>query len=129
MLEPDELNRLDGTLLPSLERHHLRLMAHGLRTLQAIAGQRQGRAPERDAIRSWVERQPAIADDAGFAAAFTDQLEHMAGQLSAIAADHRCEPLGLDLEALIDWAQRNADQRIGRAACDHRSTAPDGAFP
>jgi hypothetical protein len=44
VLDPQELNLLDSTLLPSLERHHLRLLAHGLRTLQAAAGRRQGLA-------------------------------------------------------------------------------------
>ena len=37
MIEADELAELESTLLPALERHHLRLLAHGLRTFQTVA--------------------------------------------------------------------------------------------
>lgn len=129
MLQPDELNRLDATLLPTLERHHLRLLAHGLRTLQNIAGRRHGAMPDQPSIQDWARRQPAIAADAGFATAFITQLHQLSGQLNAIAAAHRCEPLSLDLEQLIDWARRNADQRLGLTACDHHPNAPAAESP
>jgi hypothetical protein len=129
MLEPAELNVLEATLLPSLERHHLRLMAHGLRTLQAIAGERRGPPPPRAAIAAWAARQPLMTEDPGFAAAFIDQLDQLAGQLVAIAAGHHRDPLALELEDLISWSCHGADLRTGRAACDHLPTAPAGESP
>jgi hypothetical protein len=36
VIEASELAELEATLLPALERHHLRLLAHGLRTFQAV---------------------------------------------------------------------------------------------
>jgi hypothetical protein len=113
VLDPQELNLLEGTLLPSLERHHLRLLAHGLRTLQAAAGRRQGPLPERRQLETWAASQPALAGDRQFAAAFLPQLEELGGQLVAIAAVEGVTPLALELEQLRRWAQDQADQRLG----------------
>jgi hypothetical protein len=53
-LTTEEVRQLDSTLLPALERHHLRLLAHGLRSLQAAAGRRQGPCPDPDSLRRWL---------------------------------------------------------------------------
>lgn len=112
MLSPDELQELESTLLPTLERHHLRLLAHGLRTLQAIAGRRTGALPPEGAVAAWAATQPVIAADAGFAEAFLHQMGHVATQLAAIATDAGQEPLALDLADLIHWATGKADRRL-----------------
>jgi len=114
VLSPAELAELEGTLLPALERHHLRLLAHGLRTLQQIAGRCGGPAPDQPAIETWILAQPQIASDpadTAFAAAFTRELGAAARQLEAIApAPERA--LELDLADLIRWARRQADARV-----------------
>jgi hypothetical protein len=112
VLSPDELQELEATLLPTLERHHLRLLAHGLRTLQAIAGQRAGGLPPEGAVAAWAATQPVIAADAGFAEAFLHQMGHVATQLAAIATASGREPLALDLADLVHWATREADRRV-----------------
>lgn len=112
MLSPDELQQLEATLLPTLERHHLRLLAHGLRTLQAIAGRRVGALPPEGAVAAWAAAQPVIASDAGFEDAFLTQMGHVASQLAAIAADAGREPLALDLADLVSWATGEADRRL-----------------
>ena len=114
MLSPAELTELEGTLQPALERHHLRLLAHGLRTLQQIAGRRRGPAPDHAAIEAWILVQPQIASDpadTAFAAAFARELGAAARQLEAIApAPERA--LELDLADLSRWARRQADARV-----------------
>ncbi|MEA5443569.1 hypothetical protein [Cyanobium gracile] len=112
MLSPDELQELEATLLPTLERHHLRLLAHGLRTLQAIAGQARGGLPGAGAIEAWARQQPVIQDDPGFAAAFLTQISRVGEQLEAIAAAAGREPLALDLADLVHWATKEADRRV-----------------
>jgi hypothetical protein len=112
MLSPEELQELEATLLPTLERHHLRLLAHGLRTLQAIAGRRIGGLPPDAAVSAWAATQPVIAADAGFEQAFLTQMGHVAAQLAAIAAAMGKEPLGLDLTDLVQWATGEADRRL-----------------
>jgi hypothetical protein len=111
VLSPEELNLVEATLLPALERHHLRLLAHGLRTLQQISGARSGDLPSAEAIRHWVMQQHATAGDEAFADAFSSQLVSLGDQLQGIAGPTR-QALGLDLPALITWARHQADARL-----------------
>ena len=112
MLTPEELAILESTLLPALERHHLRLLAHGLRTLQEIAGRRDGDPPDAAAIRAWAMEQPQVASDPSFAAAFCEQLGNTSRQIEAIARGAARPPLALDLDELVSWARNQADARL-----------------
>lgn len=123
MLRADELQELEATLLPTLERHHLRLLAHGLRTLQTIAGAQGGPLPPAGAIEAWALQQPVIQEDPGFAEAFLNQLDGVGQQLAAIAAAAGLEPLALALPDLIHWATQAADRRVRPPA------APPGPPP
>lgn len=111
-LSEAELAQLESTLLPALERHHLRLLAHGLRTLQTIAGRSEGPPPELGVIETWALAQPAIAGDAGFAQAFASQLQSAGEQLSAIGASSGRSALAVGLDDLISWAKAQADARL-----------------
>ena len=107
-LTPAELAELEATPLPALERHHLRLMAHSLRSLQAIsAHQPAGDLPGHEAIRTWARQQPALAEDPCFQAILVAQLEAAGRQLQQLAASLGRAPLALELGDLI-------------ATCDHR---------
>jgi hypothetical protein len=119
MLANDELQQLEATLLPTLERHHLRLLAHGLRSLQAAAGRRSGAPPAAEAIAAWLMRQPGYDHDPGFTHAFLTQLEALRAQLEVIAAGCGREPLALDLDDLCRWATA--------AGCDHHGHTPIAA--
>jgi len=124
MLTPEELAGLEATLLPALERHHLRLLAHGLRTLQQISGNRGGDPPDGETIRRWVLEQDATAGDAAFAEAFSGQMLSVADQLRSIAGPAR-RPLDLQLAELEAWARRQADSRLGSgSAAQDAGTAP-----
>ncbi|MCP9927265.1 hypothetical protein [Cyanobium sp. CH-040] len=107
-----EVDELDATLLPALERHHLRLLAHGLRSLQEAAGRRHGPLPDPRDLASWALRQPQVAAASDFADAFTAQLQKLGDELAAIAAALGRDPLGLTLAELTDWARSQADRRI-----------------
>lgn len=111
-LSESELVELEATLLPALERHHLRLLAHSLRSLQVIAGRREGDLPPLAAIEAWVQQQPAIAADPDFATAFANQLHTAGDQLMGIAERRGCSALALDLHDLTIWAQAQADARL-----------------
>ena len=116
MLTPEELAELEATLLPTLERHHLRLLAHSLRTMQEVAGREEGPLPEQDLVRSWALQQPSVAADPQFAEPFAEQLRTAGLQLQQIAAAEQRQPLGLTLADLSQWAVHQADQRIRSAA-------------
>ena len=124
MIGASELAELESTLLPALERHHLRLLAHGLRTFQAVAGRHQGPLPPSDALAVWANGQPQLAGDPGFAATFLDQLDGLGNQLESIALRRGCDPLGLELSDLISWAEQQAQQRLEHAPFRADSAAP-----
>lgn len=111
-LSTAEVQRLDATLLPALERHQLRLLAHGLRSLQDAADRRQGALPEAEQLELWLQRQPQLQVDPDFLTPFRQQLLALGRQLERIAADQGCAPLGLELSDLIRWSEEQARQRI-----------------
>jgi hypothetical protein len=118
-LSTAELAELEATLLPALERHHLRLLAHSLRSLQAIAArQPAGGLPGHDALRAWASQQPALADSPRFQAVLVEQLEAAGKQLQQLATSLGRSPMALELGDLI------------AAACDHRqSPSPSPSKP
>jgi hypothetical protein len=117
-LSEGELAELEATFLPSLERHHLRLLAHGLRTLQSMTGDPHGSCsqpktmPDHATLVAWALRQEALAGDVDFARAFADQLLATAHQLEAIAQPLGRGHLDLELRDLITWATASADNRL-----------------
>lgn len=111
-LSANELAELEATLLPALERHHLRLLAHGLRTLQAIAARREGSPPDRTALNHWACGVPQLSDDPSFRHTFLDQLEAAGRQLESIASGLGSTALALELPELCRSAKAAADQRL-----------------
>jgi hypothetical protein len=126
VLSEQEVHELESTLLPALERHHLRLLAHGLRTLQGVAERRAGDPPDPARIEAWARSQPQIGDDTHFLGAFVEQLDAVGRQLAEIGRDAGRAPLALELEDLVAWARRLADGRLSR---DLDPTTPAGAAP
>jgi hypothetical protein len=119
-LSEAEAELLDSTLLPHLERHHLRLLAHGLRSFQTMAGRNGGTLPSAQQLEHWLDQQPAVANDPGFRDAFRQQLIGLGQQLERIASEAGCSPLALNLEQLIHWARSQADSRL-----EHQQHHPD----
>ena len=111
-LSLSEAELLDSTLLPHRERHHLRLLAHGLRSFQTMAGRSRGTLPSAQQLEHWLDHQPAVSGDPGFRDAFRQQLIGLGQQLEQIASEAGCSPLALNLEQLIHWARSQADSRL-----------------
>ena len=107
-----DVQQLESTLLPSLERHHLRLLAHTLRCLQQIAGRRAGGLPPSAELECWLAKQPQLRVDPTFQQTFRHQLEKAGAELERIAATRAREPLGLDLADLVAWADQQARSRL-----------------
>jgi hypothetical protein len=124
MLSPEDQALLAASLLPIRERHDLSLLAHGLRTFQAIAATTAEplRLPDRFQIEAWAARQASLADDSAFQEAFVEQLGRLVDPLKAIAARQGRSPLELRLEELVAWVTEQADDRLNRPG----STPPPG---
>jgi hypothetical protein len=107
-----ELLQLDSTLLPALERHQLRLLAHGLRSLQAAAGRSSGPLPSAAELEAWLALQPTLQADPDFVEPFRQQLLVLGRQLEQVAAGQGCTALALELTQLIAWSEAEAQQRL-----------------
>jgi hypothetical protein len=113
-LTRSELAELESTLLPALERHHLRLLAHALRTLQSVAGRNHGAPPSAAELEDWASNHAVLGEDRAFARVFLQQLEGAGNELAAIAAGLETSALALDLSQLCAWARARADDRLQR---------------
>jgi len=111
VLSPQDLEQLESTLLPALERHHLRLLAHSLRCLQQAADDGEP-LPNPQRLLAWAQRQSNLAVDPTFIPVLVEQLGKAALQLEQIALEQGCAPLELGISDLVSWGQRQADQRL-----------------
>ncbi|MEN9767333.1 hypothetical protein [Vulcanococcus sp.] len=124
MLSQDDLSVLEGTVLPALERHHLRLLAHSLRCLQQASGD-LGSTPATEQLTAWAQLQPNLAVDPTFIPVLVEQLGKAAVQLEAIGAELSKPPLQLDLADLVRWGQQQADLRLQDAGSGDLRTPPN----
>ena len=98
----EEIQLIDSTALPSIERHHLRLLAHSLACFKLMAnGASNGPLPKEDVRLKWLLSQPAINDNQEFIITLLEQLSCAGNQLEILADQSRISPLELTLEELI----------------------------
>jgi hypothetical protein len=130
VLSIDEQNWIASLSLAPKDEHQLRLLAHGLRTLQTIASRHQGESPSRATIESWVLGQPQIAEDPGFARAFVRELIGLGALFDRLATNRSVTPLSLELADLLIWIEAHRSHSPNLAepdpGCDHpvRISAP-----
>jgi hypothetical protein len=105
-IEADTIARIDATLLPQLDRHHLRLLAHCLASFRDMSPDVDGALPNAALRRKWCEQQPVVADDPKFLTLLLDQLNNAAQQLEEVADTCNKAPLELSLDDLIAAAER-----------------------
>ena len=105
-IDADTIARIDATLLPQLDRHHLRLLAHCLASFREMSADVDGALPDAALRRQWCEQQPVVADDPQFLTLLLDQLDNAAHQLEELADNCSKVPLELSLDDLIAAAER-----------------------
>ena len=115
-LDRQQIERIEATLLPVVDRHLLRLQAHCLVTFQQIAMPiREGPLPTRDRWQEWCDQQPQLADDTEFSDQLMMQFTVIASQLEELASQLQLSPLELKLNDLINNAETNSRQRLSNA--------------
>ena len=130
MLSIDEQHWIKILSLASKEQQKLRLLSHGLRTLQTLASRHQGESPSSATLESWGLGQPQIAEDPGFAQAFVRELVGLGALLDRLATQRSTTPLSLELADLLIWieAHRSPSPNLAEPdpGCDHpvRISAP-----
>ncbi len=120
-----DAEKIEATLLPNLDRHHLRLLAHCLRSFQVIADpRRSGPLPDRRSLEQWLLIQPQLADEPEFRDLLLSQFLAAAEQLQDLAKQRDLTPLELNLGALIEASTTASKARIEEqqnhpSDCDH----------
>ncbi len=120
-----DAEKIEATLLPNLDRHHLRLLAHCLRSFQVIADpRRSGPLPDRRSLEQWLLLQPQLADEPEFRDLLLSQFLAAAEQLQDLAKQRDLTPLELNLGALIEASTTASKARIEEqqnhpSDCDH----------
>ena len=115
-LDRPQIERIDATLLPAVDRHLLRLQAHCLATFQKIAMPlKQGPLPTRDRWQDWCDDQPQLASDEEFREQLMMQFTVIASQLEELANQLELTPLELKLNDLINNAETNSRQRLSNS--------------
>ena len=103
LLSFEDIERIDGTGLSVVDRHHLRLLAHCLSSFKAMAnGAPVGALPKEDVRLKWLLAQPALSNEREFVFVLLDQLAGAALQLERLAKECDISPLELTLEELIN---------------------------
>ena len=111
------IERIDATLLPQMDRHHLRLLAHCLESFRTMDRRTGDALPDAASRRRWCEQQPVIAEEPGFLRSLLHQLDGAAEQLQSLADNLNKAPLQLTLDDLISAAEARCHHQIqpGRA--------------
>ena len=100
------IERIDSTMLPQLDRHHLRVLSHCLDSFQTMAApQTTGAIPNEEQRRRWCQQQPVVAEDPAFLNTLLLQLKAAAEQLDQLALELGKPPLALTLDDLISAAE------------------------
>ena len=93
-VDTDVVARIDATLLPQLDRHHLRLLVHCLDSFKTMASGGDGHLPDAASRRRWCEQQPVVVEDPSFLRSLLLQLDGAGRQLDELA-----QQLGIQ----VDW--------------------------
>ena len=99
----EEINLIEETQLPLMDRHHLRLLAHCLACFKSMAdGSSCGPLPKEEDRLKWLMSQPTLINEKDFITVFLKQLSGAAKQLEVLADESNISPLELTIERLID---------------------------
>ncbi len=100
-LSRQEIELIEATVLPALEKHHLRLLAHCLACFQSISNAESGELPDEDLRIGWCMKQPTLTREQTFIPILLKQLHSAGCQLETLANSFGITPLELTLQHLI----------------------------
>ncbi len=101
-LSNEEIELIESTKLSTLDKHHLRLLAHCLETLRCMAnGSLKGSFPSQQNRLNWLEDLNGLKDDQSFIPLLMEQLDVAAIELERIAEQNNISPLEMNLHSLI----------------------------
>ena len=111
-IDATAIERIDATLLPQMDRPHLRLLAHCLESFRTMDGATGDALPDAASRRRWCEQQPVVAEEPSFLRSLLHQLDGAAEQLQSLADSLNKAPLQLSLDDLIHAAEARCHHQI-----------------
>ena len=110
--------RIDATLLPQMDRHHLRLLAHCLESFKAMRGGNEGLLPDAASRRRWCDQQPGVTEDPALLRSLMQQVNGASEQLQDLANSLGKSPLELQLDDLITAAEARCHHQLQNKSSD-----------
>ena len=102
-LSIEEIELIQSTSLSSIERHHLRIIAHCLECFRSMSnGKNYGPLPSYETRMQWCMDQPNVSNDPDFVALLLEQFSEAAKYLEEISLLYNFSPLQLTLKDLIN---------------------------
>tara|TARA_B100001250_G_C19519578_1_gene665372 strand:+ start:389 stop:736 length:348 start_codon:yes stop_codon:yes gene_type:complete len=107
LLNDNDINLIESTNLSTLEKHHLRLLAHCLETLRLMAnGSLKGSFPTKEKRLTWFKGINCLQDDQSFIPVLMEQLDVAAIELEKMAELSNISPLEMNLSSLIQGLRK-----------------------
>ncbi len=101
-LSKADIELIESTNLSSIDKHHLRILAHCLECFKVMGNESTSFLPKEKQRLDWFVSQPALENQTAFISVLYEQFAVAADQLESMAADLNIGPLELTLQHLID---------------------------
>ena len=79
------IKEIDNLELPTMQKHHLRILIHCLQILKTINLDDSSALSDKNSLREWCDNQSRIFDDKEFSDLFYYQLESTSKKLSTFS--------------------------------------------
>lgn len=113
-LNLNQIKLIDQINLPTIEKHHLRVLAHCLETFKVMPQKESTKdLPSKQEQLDWCASNPKIFKDRQFILVLLNQFTSAAFVLQEIANNLKISPLDLTLDDLISDALRRSSKELG----------------
>ena len=85
LLNIETIREIDNLDLPTMQKHHLRILAHCLQILKNINFDNSFEYQNKNPLREWCDKQSKKFDDKKFSDLFYEQLETTTKKLSTFS--------------------------------------------
>ena len=100
-LNMQSIQAIDSLDLPTMQKHHVRILAHCLQILKTITADNIYESSFKNQLREWCENQSKQFDDKKFSELFYKQLESTAKKLNTFSQKIGKNIKDLDIEDLV----------------------------
>ncbi len=100
------IKEIDNLDLPTMQKHHLRLLAHCLQILKIINVKNSFEYQNKSPLREWCDKQSKKFDDRKFSDLFYEQLESTAKKLSTFSKKIGKNIEDLEIDDLVPLVEK-----------------------